>query len=385
MAVSLAYLKMAASNILKEQEQFRLLAGLLLAAVLMGKLVYSFGSSLDRPNLAILLTPLPAIGMLTALLLDAHVALFHQLLLGILLFVVAESNARFAIVSLLGGVVGILAWRSAHKGSQMRSSIGWSGVKVGIANALGLLSLLLLDAENFATMNFRSIGEVMGCGMVNGILSGILTNGVLPYIENVFSLATTSRLLELADLSQPLLRRLASEAPGTYQHSIGVAALAESAADVVGADGLLAKIGAYFHDIGKLKRPTYFAENQTNSVNEHDRVTPYMSSLILTGHIRDGLDLGREYGLPDRVLSLITQHHGTTLISYFYEQAKTEKDGQDVQENRFRYLGPKPQTKEAAILMLADAVEAAARTLPQHTHSRVEALVKKIIDNKVNE
>ncbi len=384
LVISLAYLRLTRSQILKEPEQFRLIGGLWIAALLLGKVVYSFGDAYDQPSLALLLTPLPSVGILMAILLDFQVAMFNQLLLGVLMFLVAQANARYAIVSLLGGVIGILAWRSSAKESNMRSTVGWSGVKVGIGNSVALLGLLMLDAESFSFMRVREIAEVVACGFGNGILSGVLTNGALPYIESFFSLATSSRLLELADLSQPLIKRLAEEAPGTYQHSVIVGNLSEAAANEINADALLAKIGGYFHDIGKLKRPAYFAENQTAG-NRHDQVTPYMSSLILVGHIRDGLDLGREYGLPERVLSLISQHHGTTLISYFYEQAKTDTEGEAVNEERFRYPGPKPQTKEAAIIMLADAVEAASRTLPQHTHSRIEGLVEKIIENKFSD
>jgi len=384
MVISLSHLRITYQPVLKDSDLYRLLAALWIAALLLGKVVYAFVSAYQQSSMAILLAPLPSIGLLMAILLDSHVAIFQQTLLAILMFVVAESNARFAIVSLLGGIMGVLAWTSSCKDGNIRSSIGWSGVKIGVVNGLALLAVLLLDAESFSNMNFSAIGEVVGCGFSNGILSGILVNGILPYIENFFSLATGSRLLELADLSQPLIKRLAEEAPGTYQHSILVGNLSEAAANEIHADALLTKIGAYFHDIGKLKRPAYFAENQTNK-NQHDQLTPYMSSLILVGHIRDGLDLGREYGLPDRVLSLISQHHGTTLISYFYEQAKTDTEGQQVSEDRFRYPGPKPQTKEAAIVMLADSVEAAARTLPQHTHSKIEGLVRKIIENKLND
>jgi len=382
--ISLSYLRLTRLQILKEAELFRLIGGLWIMALLLGKAVYSFGNAYGQPSLAILLTPLPSVGMLMAILLDFQVAMFNQVLLGVLMFLVAEANAKFAIVGLLGSVVGILAWRGASKESNLRSSIGWSGVKIGIGNSAAVLGLLMLDAESFSIMKVPGLLEMVGCGFGNGILSGILTNGAMPYIESFFSLATSSRLLELADLSQPVIKRLAEEAPGTYQHSIIVGNLAEAAANEINADALLAKIGGYYHDIGKLKRPAYFAENQTN-YNRHDQVTPYMSSLILVGHIRDGLDLGREYGLPERILSLIAQHHGTTLITYFYEQAKTDTDGEKVNEERFRYSGPKPQTKEAAIIMLADSIEAASRTLSSHTHSRIEGLVQKIIENKFND
>ncbi|MFZ2957334.1 MAG: HDIG domain-containing metalloprotein [Candidatus Ozemobacteraceae bacterium] len=381
---SLTHLRLTRHVILKDWDLFRLMGGLWIAALLLGKIVYAFGNAYEEHAFAILLTPLPSVGLLMATLLDAQVAIFHQMLLGVLMFVVAESNARFAIVGLIGGVVGVLSWQSAARDVSIRGSIGWSGFRIGIVNSLAMLALMMLDAETFALMNVNTVLLMLACGFGNGILTGILANGVLPYLENVFSLATGSRLLELTDLSQPLLKRLAEEAPGTYQHSLMVANLSEAAALEIHGDALLTKIGGYFHDIGKIKRPLYFAENQTNK-NQHDHLTPYMSSLILVGHIRDGVDLAREHGLPDRVAAFIREHHGTTLISYFYEQAKTDTTGQEVNEERFRYPGPKPQTKETAIVMLADSVEAASRTLPQRTHSRIEGLVKKIIENKLND
>jgi putative nucleotidyltransferase with HDIG domain len=382
--IGLVFLRLEQIQILKDPEQYKLLGTLWLVNMALSKLIFAVGGLFDNPYLAILFTPLPAVALLMTMLLESSVALFHVFLMGLLMFVIAEANVRFVVISLFGAVAGILAWRSATKASNVRSLIGYSGLKIGVACAISILAFILLDSESFATMNFQQILLFTSFGLVNGIFSGILANGVLPYMENMFSLATSSRLLELADLSQPLLKKLADEAPGTYQHSVAVATLAEAAANGINADALLTKIGGYFHDIGKLKRPMYFAENQSDE-NAHDAVTPYMSSLILIGHIRDGLDLGREYGLPERVLSIMSQHHGTTLISYFFEEAKKNKEGEEVTEERFRYPGPKPQTKEAAIIMLADSVEAAARTLPQHTHSKVEGLVQKIIENKLND
>ncbi len=380
--LSLVFLRLDHIQMLKDSEQYKLLGVLALLNIVLAKTVVTIGGAFSKPYLVFLLSPLPSIALLMTMLLNSSVALFNTVLMGLLMFVIAESNSRFVIVSILGSLTGILAWKAASRDINVRTLIGYTGVKIGVANAVSLLAFLLLDSESFATMDFKQIGLVAGLGFINGIFSGILANGLLPYMESLFSLATSSRLLELADLSQPLLRKLADEAPGTYQHSVAVATLAEAAANGINADALLTKIGSYFHDIGKLKRPAYFAENQSDE-NKHDQVTPYMSSLILVGHIRDSLDLGREYGLPERVLSIMSQHHGTTLISYFFEEAKKNKDGEDVNEERFRYPGPKPQTKEAAIIMLADSVEAASRTLQQHTHSKIEGLVQKIIEHKL--
>lgn len=384
LVIALVYLRLENVNILRDPEQYKLLGVLCLTNIILSKILFGAAIAFDNPSLFVLLTPLPTVALLMTMLLDSTIAFFHAMLLGLLMFVIGEANLRFVVVSIFGAIAGILAWRSAARASDVRNLIGSSGMKIGFSSSIAIMALMLLDSESFATMDFSQILVLAGFGLLNGILSGILANGILPYMESMFSLATSSRLLELADLSQPLLKRLADEAPGSYQHSIAVSTLAEAAANGINADPLLTKISAYFHDIGKLKRPMYFSENQSDE-NRHDQVTPYMSSLILIGHIRDGLDLGREYGLPERVLSIMSQHHGTTLISYFYEEAKKNNDEEEVNEERFRYPGPKPQTKEAAIIMLADSVEAAARTLQQHTHGKIEALVKKIIEHKLND
>lgn len=382
--ISLVYLRLEDKNVVNDSEQYKLLSVLCLTTLILAKTAHGLGVMFDQPYLPILLTPLPAVALLMTMLLDSRIALFHVFSIGLMMFVVAESNVRFVVVSMFGAMAGILAWRSVSRSSDVRNLIGSSGIKIGLANSVAVLAFLMLDSDNMPNLQVSEVLTRVGFGLLNGILSGILANGVLPYMESAFSLATNSRLLELTDLSQPLLRKLAEEAPGTYQHSIAVATMAEAAANCVNADPLLTKIASYFHDIGKIKRPSYFAENQA-SENRHDQVTPYMSSLILIGHIRDSLDLGREYHLPERVLSIMSQHHGTTLISYFFEEAKKLKDSDEVNEERFRYPGPKPQTKEAAILMLADSVEAAARTLPQHTHSKIEGLVKRIVEHKLKD
>lgn len=381
MVLSLVFLRLEDRSLLADAEQYKLIGVLFIVCLLLAKISYSFSTGSDKEFLMILFSPLPSVALLMSMLLEGPVVIFHIPIIGIMMLLSVETGSRYVIVSMLAAIAGALAWRAANRGSDVRNLVGAAGVKIGLANALGVLCFILLDGDGFSLMNFEQIAIYIGFGFVNGILSGIVANGVLPYMERFFSLATTSRLYELADLSHPLLRKLAEEAPGTYQHSIAVATLAEAAAVAIDADPLLTKISSYFHDIGKIKRPMYFAENLAAGENKHDSVTPFMSSLILMGHIRDTLDLGREYNLPERVLGIMSQHHGTTLISYFYEEAK-KKEGDEVSKERFRYPGPKPQTKEAAILMLADSVEAASRTLPQHTHSKVETLVNKIVEHK---
>jgi putative nucleotidyltransferase with HDIG domain len=226
------------------------------------------------------------------------------------------------------------------------------------------------------------------------LLCGPLMAGLLPLVEKAFAVQTDLSLLELSDMSHPLLRQLAQRAPGTYNHSISVASLAESAAESIGAHGLLVRVGAIFHDIGKMFKPNYFVENQTPGANRHDNLQPGMSTLIIIAHVKDGADLARRHRLPRSIIDFIEQHHGTTLVEYFYKQAtkKSEEneDGDEVSESTFRYPGPKPQTREAAVLMIADAVESASRALVEPTASRLQNLVdqiamKKLLDGQFDE
>lgn len=213
------------------------------------------------------------------------------------------------------------------------------------------------------------------------LLVGVLIQGLLPVIEKVFRIATSMTLLDYSDANQPLLRRLAMEAPGTYSHSLLIGTIAEAAAEAIGRNGLLCRVGSYYHDIGKINKPGYFIENQLGSISWHKELSPAMSQLIIAGHIKDGMELAKEYRLPAVLMQFIETHHGTTLIEYFYNEAVKQHEQNDSfdssvpSEGEFRYPGPKPRTKEAAIVMLADAVEGAARTLPEATPNKIEAVV----------
>lgn len=219
------------------------------------------------------------------------------------------------------------------------------------------------------------------------LMAGALMTGLLPFAEKIFGVQTDLSLLELGDASHPLLRQLAQRAPGTYNHSINVAAIAEAAADSIGAHGLLTRVGAYFHDIGKMFKPNYFVENQEQGGNCHDTLQPAMSTLVIIAHVKDGADLGRKNRLPRRIIDFIEQHHGTTLVEYFYREAakrsQNDPNKEEVSETSFRYPGPKPQSLEAAVLMLADSVESASRTLVEPTSSRIQNLVDQIAMKKL--
>jgi hypothetical protein len=206
---------------------------------------------------------------------------------------------------------------------------------------------------------------------------------LLPIFEFLFKITTDLTLLELSDLNRPLLKKMVLNAPGTYHHSLIVGNLAEAASDAIGANSLLARVGAYYHDIGKIEKAEYFSENETGHKSPHEKLAPSMSALIIQSHIKDGIELAKKHNLNKTIIDFIAQHHGTGLIYYFYQRA-LEKIGDDekLKEEAFRYPGPKPQTKEAAIILLADAVEASSRTLNDPTPSRIKGLVQKIINNK---
>ncbi len=224
-------------------------------------------------------------------------------------------------------------------------------------------------------------------------ISGLIMTALLPFLERWFDIQTDISLLELSDANHPLLKELVQRAPGTYNHSINVASISEAAADAIGANGLLCRVGAYFHDVGKLRKPDYFIENQAGGVNKHDDLVPTMSTLVIIAHVKDGAEIARKHRLPQRIIDLIEQHHGTTLVEYFFkraEQRQAEKDaddgdGSEIDEADYRYPGPRPQTAEAAVLMLADTVESASRALREPAPSRIESLVHEISKKKMED
>jgi cyclic-di-AMP phosphodiesterase PgpH len=258
-----------------------------------------------------------------------------------------------------------------------RRKLIYVGIVVGVVALLTTLGVDTLSAQPLATI----WADALRVGLWS-VFAGLLMLGMLPFIESLFGVQTELSLLELGDVAHPLLQELVRRAPGTYNHSINVASIAEAAAESIDANGLLVRVGAYFHDIGKMLKPGYFVENQGHDANRHASLVPAMSTLIIIAHIKDGADLARQHRLPEPIIDFIEQHHGTTLVEYFYRRAnerhEANPDGGDVDESDFRYPGPKPQTKEAAVLMLADAVESASRALVEPAPARIESLVQEI-------
>jgi putative nucleotidyltransferase with HDIG domain len=252
-----------------------------------------------------------------------------------------------------------------------------AGIIVGAVNFAVIVALGLFAGD-------LGVVQASYLGVINGIISSIFAIGSLAYLESLFGITSAIKLLELSNPNHPLLKRLLIEAPGTYHHSIMVGNLAEAAAEAVGGDPLLSRVGAYYHDIGKVKRPYFFAENQFAGENPHDKIAPGLSTLIITTHVKDGVELAKEHRLPDVVVDLIRQHHGTDLVRYFFHRAK-ENGRENLSERDFRYSGPKPQSKETAIVMIVDSVEAAFRVVSSRDEDSIRDLVTKIANRKMQQ
>jgi len=323
------------------------------------------------------LVPVAAGSMLITILLDSRLAILMTVIMSFLAGIMGGNDFWIAAVALVGGIVGVYSVSKLAK----RSDLTRAGFITGFVNVCSIAAVGLIT-HTFPLQVLKD----GGIGIINGVISAILTIGLLPYFETTFGITTSVKLLELSNPNETLLRRLLVEAPGTYHHSIIVGNLAEAAAEVVGGDTLLARVGAYYHDIGKLKRPYFFIENQFGNENPHDRISPTLSTLIITSHTKDGVELAKEYKLPDSIIDIIRQHHGNSLLTYFYHRAATENERQEnINEDDFRHSGPKPQTKEAAVVMLADSVEAAVRSLGKPNPGRIEGMVRKIIKEKLHD
>lgn len=320
------------------------------------------------------LFPFAAGAMIVRILLNSEVALIYCVMMAPLLGILFNSNMFVVIYALLGSVVGAHGVRQC----QDRSVIYTAGLKLAVVNlAMGLC----FQTMNSALFTMQTL-YVVCFSLVGALLSSMLVSAFTPLFESLFHFTTNIKLLELANLNSPLLRDLMIKAPGTYHHSVVVGNLVEAAAEAIGANPLLARVAAYYHDIGKTAKPLYFIENMQGGENRHDKLSPHMSALILISHLKEGEALAKEKHLGQPIIDVIRQHHGTALIKFFYEKAKQQADatGQVVDPQEFRYPGPKPQTREAGLVMLADAVEAASRTLINPTPDRIQGMVQKLIN-----
>ena len=319
--------------------------------------------------------PLACMPMLITLLLNYKISLVFSMLNVILIGGAVGFNPNIIILAILNVVLGGTLLRKM----QQRNDILYSSITVAV-----LSSILTFSVGTLTTNNFMEILADSTFAAAGAVLSGILTIGVLPFFESTFDIVTNAKLLELSNPNNPLLKKLLMEAPGTYHHSILVANLAELAAEQVGGNPLLARIGAYYHDVGKTKRPYFFRENQFGKKNPHDRLKPEVSSKIIISHVKDGSELAKEYNLPKTIHDFIVTHHGETLVKYFYLTVKNNSENPDeVKEEDFKYPGPKPMSKEQGIVMLADSTEAAVRSINEPTEEKIEKMVNNIIDDKL--
>ena len=313
--------------------------------------------------------------MLVTVLLSRSTAIVFSIFSSYLATFLFNERISIFLFSFLGSIVAI--YYLVH--CKQRTAFLKSGLFVGIINIVVVICLTLLTGSTFSIDTLIKLAM----GFTGGIISGIIVAGIAPLFETLFEYTTDIKLLELANLNQPIFQQMIMEAPGTYHHSIIVASMVEAAAEAIGANSLLAKVGAYYHDIGKMKKPLYFIENQRNGENRHDKLSPKMSSLVIISHIKDGCELTNKHKLGKTITDIIKQHHGTSLVNYFYKKAKKDRDPsiRSIPESDFRYPGPKPQTREAGLVLLGDVVEASSRMLTNPTPSRIKTLVKERISH----
>lgn len=380
--VTRRYLRQYQKPIYKSNSSLFMLELIILVALLLSRAItlIPFGSIQSAWNnifYYLIVFSVPMAAILMTLLLNKRLALFFVVLIGIILGIIKGFNLSYTIVSSIGGIVAIYSTIGVRRRAQLIKA----GATIALANIITIGAIDAIDNLNIisATVGLRVAG-----GFVAGMFSAFVAASLLPLFEYVFNVVTDISFLELSDLNHPLLKRLFIEAPGTYHHSLMVGNLSEAAAEAVGANPLQVRVCAYFHDIGKLKKPEYFMENELYGKSKHDELNPRMSGLIIGSHVKDGVDMAVKHKLNHAIIDAITQHHGKGLMYFFYHRAEEAKaKGEDVAQEDFRYLGPKPQSKETAILLLADAVEAASRSLDRPTPSRVRNLVRKVINQRI--
>jgi putative nucleotidyltransferase with HDIG domain len=381
MVILIVFAYQISPDILVKFKRFALIGLLMFLVLALGKafLSVNLGNS-DLNNLTGILIPAAWATITVTILLGVRIAVVVCLILGIFVGIMADptslgpSGTLASLFAMVGGLVGIQGVARLDRRSDLaRAGVYVAGVNLILVSAIALILELSLTSW------------LIGCilALANGFLASVLTMGTLPWLESGFNITSPIRLLELSNPNSPLLKALLLEAPGTYHHSVLVGNLAETAAEAVNADPVLVRVGSLYHDIGKLKRPYFFIENQFSKDNPHDKIAPTLSALIITSHTKDGLEMAKEHKLPEEIQDIIAQHHGDSLTTYFYHKALEENP--DIPEEAFRYDGLRPQSKETALVLLADSVEAAVRSQKLSTPGRIEGLVRKIIKEKFDE
>ncbi len=368
------YLHFRERSLMLDLRRLATLVGMVVVTVVLMR--WLAGSSLHAE-----LVPLLLFGQTVAIAYRQELAL---LLCGTasLVLVLGMGHALAQFLVLMGAAATAIAQMGRVRS---RSKLIYVGLSAGaVAAALSAVAGVL-DNQPLSRSLLWSAATVG----VWGVAAGFLMSGLLPFVEKAFGVLTDISLLELGDVAHPLLQELIRRAPSTYNHSVTVGSIAEAAAESIGARGLLVRVGAYFHDIGKMLKPGYFIENQSPDCNQHATLLPAMSTLVIIAHVKDGADLARQHHLPEPIIDFIRQHHGTTLVEYFFalasEQSQSDPNGSEIEESNYRYPGPRPQTREACVLMLADAVEGASRTLVDPTPARIESLVRQVTERRLED
>jgi putative nucleotidyltransferase with HDIG domain len=354
------------------------LRAMLLVGLLFGATLLAFGLAARSGLVDDLAVPVALVSILLTVLFDSRVGMIGTLTLAVLGGLIYGYDFEFAYATLCAGFVAVFSVRDVKNRSQLLFSAGL----VLTAYFAIIVGFALLRAEPLgARLASEGLSVVVNASLL------LLAAPLLYGIERGFGFTTDLTLLELSDTNRPLLKELSLRAPGTFNHALQVANLAEAAADVIGANALRARVGALYHDIGKMLKPEYYVENQRPGENPHDRITPHMSALVIAEHVRNGVEMGREHRLPRVILDFIPAHHGTGLMEYFFARAKeqAEAGGPSVEEAEFRYPGPRPATAEQAIVMLADTVEAASRSLQKPTPRRLETLIDGLFRSRLDD
>ena len=323
------------------------------------------------------LVPAAAGAMLLAAIFDTRIGFAGTAVLSVLVGGIWGNVFALTAVSFFVGFVAVIVIKRVRSRSQLIEAV------------LFMIGAYVFSITFMGSISYRPFGDIFNdwkFGALNGLFTPIVVYGLLALFESMFDITTDFSLLELSNLNHPLLKQLSVEAPGTYHHSILVGNLAEAAAQAVDANSLLARVGSYYHDIGKIDKSEYFVENQVRGKNPHRKLMPRMSALILANHVKRSLELGEKFKLPTAIQDIMSQHHGRSVMDFFYQKALNLKaEDEEVNEEDYRYPGPKPQSKESAIVMLADAVEAASRALRQPTHSRLKGLIEDLVDQRFKE
>jgi putative nucleotidyltransferase with HDIG domain len=316
----------------------------------------------------------PVAAMLLTIIFDSRLSVYTIIIICILVSAIRGGDYDIFVPNFAASILVVYSVRDIKNRSQIFVSM------IYILSGY-VISILAIGFERYDSFNM--IKYQLYAALLNSVLSPILAYGLLIFYEKVFRVATDLVFLELSDFNHPLLRELASKAPGSFHHSVVMGNLSESAAKEIGANQILARVGCYYHDIGKVVSPNYFVENQLDSKNKHEQLNPSLSAKMIISHVKNGIKLAEKYRIPKEIISFIPMHHGTTLVSYFYEKARTEEEGEDtVHDYIYRYPGPKPHSKETGIVMLADAVEAATRAVEDPTPAKLETQIDQIIKSR---